>query len=129
MTSIDTWPLWIAIIVAAAPFPLSLICLMFTTYLIRYHLGDMMAALKNSRFIYLWGPSWRSRGGLWTMMLVSKIAGMVIFPKAYIRIGDADSVDIKYFPPYLKRLLIIDTTLMTITLAWVGVVAVLVKSR
>jgi hypothetical protein len=129
MINIDTWPPWIAITVAGVPFLLSLVCSIYNLYLIHNHLDAMMDALKNSRFIYLWGPVWRSRGAFFGFMLLGKIAGMVIFPQAYIRIGDAAPDDIKNFPAPLKRLLIINTALMIFILAWTGVVATLVKLR
>ncbi|MNI91144.1 hypothetical protein D3C73_1487630 [compost metagenome] len=37
---------------------------------------------------------------------------MVLWSKAYIRIGDVDPVDIKNFPPHLKRLLQIDAVML-----------------
>ncbi|MBI6621419.1 MULTISPECIES: hypothetical protein [Pseudomonas] len=129
MTLGEFWNSSLSDWIVLAMIPLNLACLMFSLYLIRHHLDTMMDALKNSRFIYLWAPAWRNRGCFGGFVLLSKIAGMVIFSNAYIRIGDVDAVDIKHFPHYLKRLLIIDITLMTFTLAWMGVVAALIKFK
>lgn len=129
MTLEEFWDSSLSDWVVLAMIPLNFVCLIFSQYLIRHHLDAMMEALKNSRFIYLWGPAWRNRGCFGGFVLLSKIAGLVIFPKAHIRIGDVDSIDLKNFPPYLKRLLIIDNTLMVITLVWMGVVAALIKLR
>jgi len=129
MTLEEFWDSSLSDWVVLAMIPLNFACLIFSLYLIRHHLDAMMEALKNGRFMYLWGPVWRNRGFFGRFVLLSKIAGMVIFPNAYVRIGDVDPVDVKNFPPYLKRLLIIDTTLMTFTLVWMGVVAALIKLR
>ena len=127
MTLEEFWDSSLSDWIVLAMIPLNLACLIFSLYLIRHHLDAMMEALKNSRFIYLWGPAWRSRGCFGGFVLLSKIAGMMLFPNAYIRIGDVDPVDVKNFPPYLKRLLIIDKTLMVVTLGWMGVVVALIK--
>ncbi|WP_420232965.1 hypothetical protein ACN079_29645 [Pseudomonas sp. ABY48] len=129
MTLGEFWESSLSDWIVLAMIPLNLVCLIFSLHLIRHHLDAMMDALKNSRFIYLWAPAWRNRGCFGRFILLSKIAGMVIFSNAYIRIGDVDPVDVKHFPPYLKRLLIIDRTLMTFTLAWMGIVAVLIKLK
>lgn len=63
MTSIDTWPPWIAIIVTGGPILLAAAGITFSLYLSRRHLDSMKDALKNSRFIYIWGTSLGRRGG------------------------------------------------------------------
>lgn len=60
MTSIDTWSPWIAIIVAGGPILLGAVNTAYCLYLSHRHLDAMMESLKNSRFIYIWGPGWRS---------------------------------------------------------------------
>jgi hypothetical protein len=129
MTSIDTWPLWVAMVVSGGPILLSYIGLIFNLYLNHRHMDAMMEALKNSRYIYLWGPAWRKRGWFGALVLTSKIAGMVLWPKASIHIGEADAGDIANFPPYLKRLLVIDMTVMIIALIWAIIAAVLIKLK
>ncbi|MBT2342048.1 MULTISPECIES: hypothetical protein [Pseudomonas] len=129
MTSIDTWPLWIALIVSGGWLLLGIIGLIFNLYLNHRHMDAMMEALKNSRYIYIWGPAWRKRGWFGALSLTSKIAGMVLWPKASIHIGEADADDIANFPPYLKRLLVIDMTVMIIALTWMIIAVVLIKSR
>jgi hypothetical protein len=129
MTSIDTWSPWVALIVAGAPTLLGFSGFIFTLYLSHRHLNAMMEALKNSRYIYLWGPAWRGRGWIGGCVLVTSIAGMVVWPKASILFGDVDPVDIENFPPHLKRLLIIKTRIMITAVVWMIVVAVLIKLR
>ncbi|WP_421555268.1 hypothetical protein [Pseudomonas kitaguniensis] len=129
MTSIDDWPLWIAIFVSGGPILLGFIGLAFSLYLTHRHLGAMKEALKNSRYIYIWGDSLGKRGVLWSLLEMSKIAGMITMPKVHLRLGDLDPVDLENFPRYLKRLLISVTA--TILTSFIGmiVVAILLKFR
>lgn len=129
MTSIDHWNPWVAIIFLGAPGLLSAAGLGFSLYLTHRHLDAMKEALKNSRYIYLWGPSLGKRGWIWSLLEMAKIAGMVVWSKAYIRIGDVNAADIKNFPPRLKRLLIINLMMAFTALTWAMVAALLVKLR
>ena len=129
MTSIDTWAPWIAIIFIGTPGLLAIAGTGYSLYLSRYHLDAIREALKNSRYIYLWGPSLGRRGLIWSLLEISKIAGMVMWSKAYIRMGDVNSADLQHFPPHLKRHLIADTALMLASLAWLILVVILLKLK
>jgi hypothetical protein len=125
----DFWKSWLAFGLVSGPTLLGLIGLIFTLYLSHRHLNAMLEALKNSRYIYLWGPAWRGRGWIGGCVLVTSIAGMVVWPKASILFGDVDPVDIENFPPHLRRLLIIKTRIMIAAVVWMIVAAVLIKLR
>lgn len=99
MTSIDTWSPWIAIIVIGGWSLLAAAGLVFSLYLSRCHLDAIKEALKNSRYIYVWGPSLGKRGLIWSVLEIAKISGMIMMPKASIRIGELDPVDLENFPP------------------------------
>jgi hypothetical protein len=129
MSGIDTWSPWIAIIIAGGPSLLGFLGFIFTLYLSHRHLDAMMEALKNSRYIYLWGPAWRSRGWIGGCVLITSIAGMVVWPKASIQFGDVDPVDVKNFPAELKRFLIVKVTVMIIAVIWMLIAAVLITFR
>ena len=129
MTSIDTWPAWIAIIVTGGPILLGFVSTAYSLYLSHRHLDAMKEALKNSRYIYLWGPSLGNRGLIWSLLEIAKIAGMIMMPKAYIRLGDLDPVDLENFPPHLKRLLKIESVMLVGGAVWLGVVFVLLKFK
>jgi len=129
MTSIDAWPPGAAIFVAGFPGLLAFAGTAYSLYLSRYHLDAIKEALKNSRFIYLWGPSLGKRGLIFSLFEISKIAGMVLWSSAYIRSGDVNPVDLESFPPHLRRHLIINTTLMLTSFIWMIVVAILLKFR
>lgn len=129
MTSIDTWPPWIAIIVTGGPILLAVAGVTFSFYLSRRHLESMKEALRNSHFIYIWGTSLGKRGVIWSLLEISKIAGMVTLPKASIRIGELDPVDLESFPPHLKRLLTINMMMLIGSVFWSVVAAMLVEFR
>ncbi|WP_420767754.1 hypothetical protein [Pseudomonas sp. NR3] len=88
-----------------------------------------MGALKNSRYIYLWGPAWRRQGWIGGVVLIVKIAGLVVFPRAYIIKGDVHPGDIADFPPRLKRLLIIKVAMTLIVVVWMVIAAVLIQFK
>ena len=71
----------------------------------------------NSRYIYIWRSA-RTQGWFGGMLLVSEIAGMMMFPKSNIRTGDFEKEDIANFPPHLKRLLKIDTAMLIGSIVW-----------
>jgi hypothetical protein len=125
----EFWRSWLAFWLMVIPFLLGFLGLMFSLYLGRRHLGDMMEALKNSRYIYIWGPAWRGRGWFGEIVLVSKIAGMVVWSRAHIRAGDADLGDIESFPPHLKRLLTVNLVMMSIASIWMLAVGLLIRFK
>lgn len=130
MTAEQFWTSWWAFwIVGGGPFLLGLISIGYTLYLSRRHLEAMKHALKNSRYIYLWGPSLGERGVIWSLLEIAKIAGMVTWSKAYIRMGDLNPADLEKFPPYLKRLLIIDTVMRFSGFTWIIAVGLLLKFK
>ena len=129
MTSIDTWSPWIAIIVTGGWSLPAAAGLAFSLYLSNRQLDAIKEALKNSRYVYIWGPSLGKRGFIWSLLEISKIAGMVVWPWASLRIGELDPTDLKNFPTRLKRLLIIDLTIMIISCTWMGIAVVLIKLK
>lgn len=62
-------------------------------------------------------------------MLVSTIAGMVVWPKDYIRYGKVASEDIENFPPHLKRLLVIYVVGVIVTLTGMTITYLLVTFK
>jgi hypothetical protein len=106
---------------------LSFVGAVFGLYLSQRHLDAIKEALKNSHYIYLWGPCLGRRGWIWSVMEITKITAMIMMPKTHIRLGDLDSSDYAIFPAGLKRLLIVDFTLMIFSLVWMIIAAVLIK--
>lgn len=129
MTSIDNWSPWIALTVTGGPILLGIANIAYGLYLSHRHLDAMMESLKNSRFIYIWGPGWRRQGWFGGFVLISAIAGMVVWPKDYIRYGKVASEDIENFPPHLKRLLVIFVVGVIVTLIGMAIAYVLLELR
>ncbi|OWP73079.1 hypothetical protein CEC48_03445 [Pseudomonas sp. K2I15] len=129
MTSIDNWSPWVAIFATGGPGLLAIVSLAHSLYLSHRHLDAIKEALRNSRYIYLWGPSLGRRGLIWSVYEISKISGMVVWPKAYIRMGDLNPVDLENFPPYLKRRLFINLTMMSISSVGILAAGLLVQYR
>ena len=129
MTSIDTWSPWIAVTVAGGPILLAAMNIAYCLYLSRRHLDAMMEAMKNSRYMYIWGTAWRRQGWFGGFVLINKIAGMVVWPKTYIRYGEVAYMDIENFPPHLKRLLTVYVVILLVSLSWMAVAGMLLKFR
>jgi len=129
MTSIDTWPPWLAIIISGGWGLLVVVGIAYSLYLRSCHLDAMKEALKNSRYIYLWGPSLGKRGLVCSLWEIMTIAGMVVWPKAYVRLGDVDPTDVENFPPHLKRLLTAKVTMTVVTAIWMAIAVVLIELR
>ena len=129
MTSIDTWSPWVAIIVAGGWLILGYAGLGLSLYITHRHLDAIKEALKNSRYIYLWGDSLGKRGLIWSLLEMSQIAGMILMPKLHIRHGKLDPVDYENFPPYLKRLLTIVTTMILTAAIWLAAISILLEFR
>jgi hypothetical protein len=125
---IDTWSPWVAIWFVGGPFLLSICTFVYSLYLTR-HLDAMLKALENSRHIVVWGAGLRHQGWFGRLMLVAKITGMVMWPGPGIRNGEMDSVDIKNFPPHLKRLLKIKILISGVIVLWGALAVALVKFR
>jgi hypothetical protein len=123
---ISNWPVWAVLVFNGGPIFLGFLGVAYSLHLGR-HLDAMMEALKNSRYIYIWGPSLRKQGWLGRIMLVAKIAGMVMMPRASIRLGELDPVDIENFPSYLKRLLKIKAVMLIGSAIWLLLAFVLAK--
>ncbi|MBD8558235.1 hypothetical protein IFT91_06235 [Pseudomonas fluorescens] len=129
MTSIDNWSPWVAIIVAGGWLVLGYAGLGLSLYLTHRHLDAIKEALKNSRYIYLWGDSLGKRGLIWSLLEMSQIAGMILMPKLHIRHGKLDPVDFENFPPYLKRLLTIVTAMILTAAIWLAAISILLEFR
>lgn len=62
MTAEEFWKSWLAFWLLAGPGLLGFVSIAYSQYLSHCHLDAIKEALKNSRYIYLWGPSLGKRG-------------------------------------------------------------------
>lgn len=129
MTNIDAWPTWLVIAVIGGSSLLQMAGIAYGLYLGRYRLDEIKVALKNSRYIYIWGPSLGRRGLIWSLLEISKITGMALWPKAHIYYGDLDPGDSERFPWRLKRCFKLFITLLSVPAVIQVIVYVLLKIR
>ena len=129
MTTEEFWKSWLAFGIVTGPILLAYVGIAFSLYLNNRHMDAIKEALKNSRYIYIWGTCLGKRGVFWSLLEISKIASMVMWPWSSLRIGELDPTDLKNFPPRLKRLLVINATMMLIAFTWMVVVGVVLKFR
>lgn len=125
MTAEGFWTSWLAVWLLAGPFLLAAAGLTYSLYLSHRHLDAIKEALKNSRYIYIWGASLGKRGWIWSLMDMAKITQMIMMPKSSLLTGELDPVDLENFPPHLKRLLKIDFMMMIGSGVWLVIVSVL----
>lgn len=123
------WTSWLLICFLGGPILLIYLQIAFTYYLIRRHLNAMIDALPNSRCIYITGDRSRPHGWFEGRILITKIAGMIMFPKSYIHLGDFDKDDVANFPPHLKRLMKIEITMLIGSFVWMFAGSILLKFK
>ena len=129
MTAEEFWRSWLLFWLLAGPLLLAAVNFAYSLYLSRRHLGAIKEALKNSRYIYIWGPSLGKRGLIWSILEIAKITQMIMMPRASLIIGELDPADLEAFPPHLKRLLKIKLVMLLGCAAWLVIVAVLLKFK
>ena len=127
MTAEEFWRSWLLIWLLAGPLLLAAVNFAYSLYLSRRHLGAIKEALKNSRYIYLWGPSLGKRGLIWSLLEIAKITQIIIYPRSSLHIGELDPDDLEQFPPRLRRLLKIKSIMLIVNGVWVVAVFVLLK--
>ena len=102
MTAEEFWRSWLLFWLLAGPLLLAAVNFAYSLYLSRRHLGAIKEALKNSRYIYLWGPSLGKRGVIWSLLEMSKITQMIIMPRSSLIIGELDPSDLENCLPPLN---------------------------
>lgn len=128
MTISEFWRSWLGIGVLVGPYLLAVVGISFGLYLSYFQMDAIRAALKNSRFIYIWGPSLGRRGLIWSILEMGRIHGMLIWPKGFIRIGELDASDYENYPPRLWMFLKIHVGLMFVAGVWFAVVCFIIES-
>ena len=129
MTSIDTWSTWVVIFVTGGPSLLAAAGLALSLYLSHFRLDAIKEALKNSRYVYIWGPSLGKRGLIWSLLEMAKISQMITMPRSSLQVGELDPDDLENFPTHLKRLLKINSVILVGGATWFVIVVVLLKFK
>lgn len=119
---------WLVIFFIGGPVYMGFVCILNTLYLCR-HLPAMLKALENSRQVSLYLELFKSLGVVGKTILIHQIGGMLIWPKLEIRRGFLDANDAANFPPHLLRLLKINMAILVVSIVWLIVVCILLKSK
>lgn len=119
---------WLSFWLVSGPLWLAFMNMAFSLHIYHRYLDALMDALKNSRYIQDAERELRNQGWRSAIQVVAKITGMILLPRASIRIGELDAADLQNFPPHLRRLLIIDAVMLLTCLVWGGGVWVFLES-
>lgn len=118
MTSINAWHGWIALLFACSPLLLTYASILYGRHIYCRYLPALMDAMKNSRYVYMGGRSLQQRGWIGSIMVIATFTGMIVFPKSAIQMGNLSPVDVKNFPPHLRRLLVTHGVMNLVSFAW-----------
>lgn len=129
MINIDSWNRWAVISFTGGPMILGIVNIAYTYYLRRCHLDDMLKALENSRYVYIWGESLKKQGLIGTGLVIAKIAQIVVWPKSSLKIGELNDMDLHNFPVHFKRLLKIKLAIIIFGSIWIVAAYIFIKVR
>ena len=129
MTVEAFWKSWFAFVLVAGPFLLGIAGFALGFYLGYRHLDTMVAALKNSRHIVLYGTALRDLGWFGRLLLVGKIAGVMCWSTNLVRAGEVNADDIRDFPPHLRRLMRLHLGMLIFSFIWMALVSLALKLR
>jgi hypothetical protein len=127
MMSIDAWHPWVAILFLGGWAALAIAHFAYSLYLSRRHTEALKEALKNSRYIYLWGPSLGRRGWIWSLIEIANMMAMIMMPKTHIRLGSLARADYEHFPPYLKRRFKFNFAMEVVAGVWLALAVLLLE--
>ena len=127
MIDINSWPLYVQLAFGLGPFVIGFSgggILVFTTL---RHYDRIVSSFPNSRGVQNVLRIFANYGFHPRSMQVAAIAGIVLFPRMCTRRGELEPEEVRNFPPEIKRLMVIFTTLLGVGLAWVALAVVLLK--
>lgn len=119
MIDINTWPRSIAIAFGLTPFMMGLLGLALSYYIAcSRHFHIMIAALPNSA----WPREQIIKTGMIVLTsrlnLVIGVGSFLLFPQFNVRRGVLDADDVRNFPPYLQRWLVVSVWLVLVAFTW-----------
>lgn len=113
---------WWKVLVVGGPLYMCLLSMVYSLYLTR-DLPDVLKALQSSRQVDFYLAIFKSFGVLGEVILLSLIGGMLVRPKASIRVGFLDANDFENFPSRLLWLMRLNLALMAVSAVWLGIVS------
>jgi len=109
----DSVKFWLTLVFAGGPILMCFASTGYSFYLSRRYLGQMLEALRNSRQFSVGAPVLLGQGWFGRMVLIAKIWGALGWSGPGIRAGVLAPLDIKQFPPHLRRLFLIKSLMTT----------------
>ncbi|WP_045885536.1 hypothetical protein [Pseudomonas chlororaphis] len=122
-----TLPPLIALILTGGLLLLALISLLFSYYLSRRYLREMLEALGRSQHFYRWTDSLLHEGWFTHCVMLAAVRGSMLWPGPAVRRGLLSAEDIDNFPPHLQRLLTIRNWMDVVLLVWGSIIYALLK--
>ncbi len=128
MTTQDDWFIWAKIFLTGGPLFTGFLGIIYSLYIKHKHLDEIIKALQNSRYIYLWESDLRNQGWIPTVFSIAKICSMIMIPTPYIKAGELNEADYKNFPPHLKSILKLKTVILFGSGIWLGIIYIILKT-
>ncbi|MCB2251298.1 hypothetical protein KTQ74_05270 [Pseudomonas chlororaphis] len=122
-----TLPPLIALILTGGLLLLALISLLFSYYMSRRYLREMLEALQRTQHFYRWTDSLLHEGWFTHFVMLAAVRGSMLWPGPAVRRGFLSAEDIDNFPPHLQRLLSIRNWMDVVLLVWGSIIYALLK--
>ncbi|WP_162988047.1 hypothetical protein [Stutzerimonas urumqiensis] len=126
-TWFETWPLDLQIVFLIAPFVIGLSGLAVQAYVTHRYYDQIIAAFPNSLGVKNYQRLWAGFDFVSRFMQVGSTGGFLLWPKIHIRQGTLDPVEVRNFPPDIKRLMSVSLCLLSVGFAWLLIAVALLK--
>lgn len=124
----DSWIIWLKVAFLSGPILLTVASLVLHLYVANRHLGALVEALSNCRYIAtragLCNQGWSER-----IFLLSLIGGMVQWPGPGLRSGEMDPEDLKNLSAHLRKHLKVLHVLTWLIVVWMVLIYLLTELR
>jgi ABC-type sugar transport system permease subunit len=128
MIDFDNWSPFLKLSFLIAPFGLGLLGIAINVQIALsrdFHVA--MSAITSNPYLEQMKPVWGGGSLRSRCLLLSTVSGLVTFPGLHLRMGWLDEVELKNFPPKIKRKLGAALWLIMISSVWVGVGYFMIK--
>ncbi|UVL60841.1 hypothetical protein LOY54_22905 [Pseudomonas sp. B21-032] len=110
------------------PFVIMMSGVAMSTYLaLSRNFETMIASLQKSFWLQQQMPFWGTTGWRSRCYLLSTISGALLYPKLSVRSGMMDAEELRNFPRYLRRRMLVASWLTIIGSAWLFIGVALIK--
>ncbi|MGB5955836.1 hypothetical protein [Pseudomonas sp.] len=122
MIDITGWPVFAKLIFVLSPFVIGLPGIAMSAYTtITKDYGVACSAITSNPYFENVKRAWGGGPFKWRWILICTVSGLVAFPWLALRTGKLDAGELRVFPSYLKRRLVISAWLSLISFIWMVV--------